>query len=176
MAAQEIAKLTVGSSLSEGSRIGPLISQRQQASVQALLQQGERQGARPVAEASAVPEQGFFVAPQAYAVDEDNALARQEIFGPVLSILTYSDVDDAVRLANATAYGLAAAVWGEEQQAMAVARRIQAGQVDINGARFNALAPFGGYKQSGVGREGGLFGVEEFLQVKSIQINLPNGN
>lgn len=176
LAAQEIAKLTVGSSLAEGSRVGPLISQRQQAGVQALLQEGERQGAQPVAEAGSVPEQGFFVAPRAYAVAEDNPLARQEVFGPVLSILTYSDVDDAVRLANATAYGLAAAVWGEEQQAMAVARRIQAGQVDINGARFNALAPFGGYKQSGVGREGGLFGVEEFLQVKSIQVNLPSGS
>lgn len=176
LVAQEIAKLTVGSSLAEGSRVGPLISQRQQAGVQALLQEGERQGAQPVTEAGAVPAQGFFVAPRAYAVAEDNPLARQEVFGPVLSILTYSDVDDAVRLANTTAYGLAAAVWGEELQAMAVARRIQAGQVDINGARFNALAPFGGYKQSGVGREGGLFGVEEFLQVKSIQVNLPNGS
>lgn len=173
---QEIAKLTVGSSLAEGSRVGPLISQRQQASVQALLQEGEQQGARPISQVGAVPQQGFFVAPRAYAVTEDNTLARNEIFGPVLSVLSYSDVDDAVRLANATAYGLAAAVWGEEQQAMEVARRIHAGQVDINGARFNALAPFGGYKQSGVGREAGLFGMEEFLQVKSIQTNLPKGS
>lgn len=169
---QEIAKLTVGSSLAEGTRVGPLISQRQQANVQAMLQEGEKQGAKPIAKVGAIPDHGFFLAPRAYVVTEDNTLARNEIFGPVLSILTYSDVDDAVRLANATAYGLAAAVWGEEQEAVTVAHRIQAGQVDINGARFNALAPFGGYKQSGVGREGGLLGVEEFLQVKSIQINL----
>ena len=172
---QEMAKLSVGSSLDEASRVGPLISQRQQINVRGLLEQGEEQGATLIAEAGAAPEQGFFVQPRAYAVTESNVLAVNEIFGPVLSVLTYTDVDDAVRLANATAYGLAAAVWGEEGEAVTVARRIRAGQVDINGARFNALAPFGGYKQSGVGREGGLFGVEEFLQVKSIQVNLSSG-
>ncbi|QIL82490.1 aldehyde dehydrogenase family protein [Diaphorobacter sp. HDW4A] len=172
---QEMSKLTVGSSLDDSSRVGPLISKRQQANVHDLLEQGEKQGATLIAEGSAVPEQGFFIKPRAYATTADNTLAFNEIFGPVLSVLTYSDVDDAVRLANATVYGLAAAVWGEDSEAMAVARRIRAGQVDINGARFNALAPFGGYKQSGVGREGGTFGVEEFLQVKSIQVNPPSG-
>lgn len=172
---QELAKLTVGSSLTEGTRVGPLISQQQKDRVLALLQEGEAQGARCIAAVAATPESGFFVAPRAYAVDEGNVLARKEIFGPVLSVLGYADVEDAVRLANATNYGLAAAVWGEESQALAVAHRIRAGQVDVNGARFNPLAPFGGYKQSGIGREAGLFGLEEFLQVKSIQVNLTEG-
>lgn len=168
---QEFAKLSVGSSVVEGSRVGPLISQRQKSNVLALLEEGKTQGAQPIGNAVVTPEQGFYVAPQAFAVTEDNALAWKEIFGPVLSVLTYTDVDDAVRLANASIYGLAAAVWGDEEDARAVARRIRAGQVDINGARFNALAPFGGYKQSGVGRESGAFGLEEFLQIKSIQCN-----
>ncbi|GEQ73825.1 betaine-aldehyde dehydrogenase [Comamonas testosteroni] len=172
---QEMPMLNVGCSLDETSRVGPLISQHQQDNVRGLLDQGEEQGATLIAEGGTVPDHGFFVRPCAYAVTEDNTLAFNEIFGPVLSVLTYQDVDEAVRLANATTYGLAAAVWGEESEAIAVAHRIRAGQVDVNGARFNALAPFGGYKQSGVGREGGAFGVEEFLQVKSIQVNLANG-
>lgn len=172
---QEMAKYSVGSSLDGAVRVGPLISQRQQDGVHRLLEQGEQQGAVLIAAGAEVPEQGFFVQPRAYAVAPSNVLASQEIFGPVLSVLTYSDTQDAVRLANGTAYGLAAAVWGEPDEALAVARSIRAGQVDLNGARFNPLAPFGGYKQSGVGREGGIFGVEEFLQIKSIQVNLPTG-
>ena len=172
---QEMAKLTVGSSVAEGTRVGPLISARQRASAQALVAQGLAQGAQAIVPAGAVPDQGFFVAPQAYAVDAANPLAQQEVFGPVLSVLAYDDVDEAVRLANATPYGLAAAVWGDEEEALAVARRIRAGQVDINGARFNPLAPFGGYKQSGVGREAGAFGLEEFLQVKAIQMKPAQG-
>jgi aldehyde dehydrogenase (NAD+) len=173
---QEMAKLTVGSSVADGTRIGPLISARQRANAQALVEQGLAQGAEPIVAAGEVPGQGFFVAPQAYAVDVDNPLAQQEVFGPVLCVLAYNDVEEAVRLANATPYGLAAAVWGEEAQALAVARRIRAGQVDINGARFNPLAPFGGYKQSGVGREAGAFGLEEFLQIKAIQVNPSQGS
>ena len=97
-------------------------------------------------------------------------IAREEIFGPVLAILTYRDEDDAVRIANDTPYGLAAAVWsGDPVRAERVARKLHAGQVDINGAPFNLLAPFGGSKQSGYGRELGKHGLEEFLTLKSLQ-------
>lgn len=173
LVAQEFAKLTVGDSLADGTRIGPLISRRQLANAQALVAQGVAAGAEAITGAAVLPEHGFFVAPQAYWVGADNPLARQEVFGPVLSVTLYDNVEQAVHIANDTVYGLAAAVWGNPEEALAVARRIRAGQVDINGARFNPLAPFGGYKQSGVGREAGRFGLEEFLQTKSIQINVP---
>jgi len=98
-------------------------------------------------------------------------IAREEIFGPVLSVLSYEDEDDAVSIANGTPYGLAAAVWSADaQRAQALARRLRAGQVDVNGGRFNPLAPFGGFKQSGHGRELGRFGLEEFLELKSLQL------
>jgi betaine-aldehyde dehydrogenase len=96
-------------------------------------------------------------------------IAQEEIFGPVIAVLAYDREDEAVAIANDTIYGLAGGVWsGDPDRALRVARRIRAGQVDVNGARFNYLAPFGGYKQSGVGRELGPFGLEEFLQVKAI--------
>jgi betaine-aldehyde dehydrogenase len=97
-------------------------------------------------------------------------IAREEIFGPVLSIIPYADEQEAVRIANDTEYGLAGGVWsGDEARAMKVARQIKAGQVEVNGGAFNPAAPFGGYKQSGLGREGGAFGLEEFLETKAIQ-------
>jgi acyl-CoA reductase-like NAD-dependent aldehyde dehydrogenase len=98
-------------------------------------------------------------------------IAQEEIFGPVLSIIPFEDEEDAVRIANDTIYGLAAGVWsGDQERAKRVASRIRAGQVDINGGNFNPMAPFGGYKQSGHGRELGKFGLEEFLQTKSLQL------
>jgi betaine-aldehyde dehydrogenase len=98
-------------------------------------------------------------------------IAQEEIFGPVMSILTYTDEDDAVRIANNSVYGLAGAVWSnDEARARRVARRMRTGRVDINGGAFNMLAPFGGYKQSGHGRELGRYGLEEFLEVKSLQL------
>jgi aldehyde dehydrogenase (NAD+) len=97
-------------------------------------------------------------------------IAQEEIFGPVLSILRYEDEEDALRIANGTVYGLAGAVWaGDDEEAVAFARRLETGQVDINGGRFNPRAPFGGYKQSGVGRELGAHGLAEYLQTKSLQ-------
>jgi acyl-CoA reductase-like NAD-dependent aldehyde dehydrogenase len=99
-------------------------------------------------------------------------IAQEEIFGPVLSIIPYDDEDDAVRIANDTIYGLHAGVFGGDQEhATQVARRIQAGQVDINGQSFNPMAPFGGYKQSGHGRELGKYGLEEYLETKSLQMS-----
>ena len=115
--------------------------------------------------------QGYFVSPTVFAdVTPDMTIAQEEIFGPVLSVLRYEDEEDALRIANGTVYGLAGAVWaGDEAEAVAFARRMDTGQVDINGGRFNPLAPFGGYKQSGVGRELGSHGLAEYLQTKSLQ-------
>jgi len=115
---------------------------------------------------------GYFVRPTVFSeVTEDMTIAQEEIFGPVLAIMPYEDEADAVRLANATSYGLAGGVWSaDEERAKRVARQLRTGQVKINGGTFNPLAPFGGYKQSGHGRELGRHGLEEFLTVKSMQL------
>jgi acyl-CoA reductase-like NAD-dependent aldehyde dehydrogenase len=168
---QEMAKLTVGSSLIEGNRIGPLISAKQRERVDALITKGVEEGAVPIASGPLIPRTGFFVSPKAFRVEPANVLANEEIFGPVLCVIPYDDIAHGIRLANETVYGLAGAVWGERNQALDAARKIRSGQVDINGARFNPMAPFGGFKQSGVGREGGHVGLEEFLEHKAIQIN-----
>jgi aldehyde dehydrogenase (NAD+) len=111
------------------------------------------------------------VRPTVFAdVTNDMTIAQEEIFGPVVSIITYTDEEDAVAIANDTVYGLHAGVFGgDKEHASQVARRIQAGQVDVNGQQFNPIAPFGGYKQSGIGREYGRYGLEEFVETKAIQ-------
>lgn len=165
----EFSKLSVGRSLDASHRIGPLVSASQQQHVRELVRAGLTQGATLLATNDTIPDSGFFVPPMALSVQPDNVLAREEIFGPVLSVLTYQSVQEAITLANDTDYGLAAAVWGEHREAMVIAGRIRAGQIDLNGAPFNPLAPFGGYGQSGIGREGGEIGFDEFLEYKSIQ-------
>ncbi|MET9735428.1 aldehyde dehydrogenase family protein [Streptomyces sp. NPDC006458] len=155
-----------------GDRIGPLVNAGQRERVRGYIDQGVAEGARLVAGGGESPhEKGYFVSPTVFAdVTEDMTIAQEEIFGPVLSIIRYEDEDDALRIANGTVYGLAGAVWaGDEAEAVAFARRMDTGQVDINGGRFNPLAPFGGYKQSGVGRELGSHGLAEYLQTKSFQ-------
>ncbi|MEU6909996.1 aldehyde dehydrogenase family protein [Streptomyces coeruleorubidus] len=155
-----------------GERIGPVVNAKQQARVRGYIEEGVSEGARLVAGGPEAPrEKGYFVSPTVFAdVTPDMTIAQEEIFGPVLSILRYDDEEDALRIANGTVYGLAGAVWaGDEAEAVAFARRMETGQVDINGGRFNPLAPFGGYKQSGVGRELGVHGLAEYLQTKSLQ-------
>lgn len=155
-----------------GDRVGPLVSARQRERVRGYIAKGVEEGARLVAGGPEAPlEQGYYVAPTVFAdVDPGMTIAQEEIFGPVVSLIRYEDEDDALRIANGTVYGLAGAVWaGDEAEAVAFARRMDTGQVDINGGRFNPLAPFGGYKQSGVGRELGPHGLSEYLQTKSLQ-------
>ncbi|MEV6795884.1 aldehyde dehydrogenase family protein [Streptomyces sp. NPDC051320] len=155
-----------------GERVGPLVNAKQQARVRGYIEKGVDEGARLVAGGPDAPlERGYFVSPTVFAdVTPEMTIAQEEIFGPVLSILRYEDEDDALRIANGTVYGLAGAVWaGDEAEAVAFARRMDTGQVDINGGRFNPRAPFGGYKQSGVGRELGSHGLAEYLQTKSLQ-------
>ncbi len=168
----EAVELAATAAAKYGSRIGPVVNAKQQARVRGYIEQGVAEGARLVAGGPESPsEQGYFISPTVFAdVTPDMTIAQEEIFGPVLSILRYDDEDEAVRIANGTVYGLAGAVWaGEEAEAVAFARRLETGQVDINGGRFNPRAPFGGYKQSGVGRELGAHGLSEYLQTKSLQ-------
>ncbi|WP_328687278.1 aldehyde dehydrogenase family protein [Streptomyces caniferus] len=155
-----------------GEKVGPLVNAAQRDRVRGCIERGIAEGARVVAGGPEAPAgAGYYVAPTVFAdVTSEMTLAQEEIFGPVLSILRYEDEDDAVRIANDTVYGLAGAVWaGDDAEAVAFARRLDTGQVDINGGRFNPLAPFGGYKQSGVGRELGPHGLSEYLQTKSLQ-------
>ncbi|NNJ06598.1 aldehyde dehydrogenase family protein [Streptomyces sp. PKU-MA01144] len=154
-----------------GDRLGPLVSARQRDRVRGYIEQGVAEGARLVAGGPEAPrETGYYVSPTVFAdVTPDMTIAQEEIFGPVVSLMRYEDEDDALRIANGTVYGLAGAVWGERDEAVAFARRMDTGQVDINGGRFNPLAPFGGYKQSGVGRELGTHGLAEYLHTKSLQ-------
>ncbi|MFD5742015.1 aldehyde dehydrogenase family protein [Streptomyces massasporeus] len=168
----EAVELAAAAAAKYGDRIGPVVNAKQQDRVRGYIEKGVAEGARLVAGGPEAPrEQGYFVAPTVFAdVTPDMTIAQEEIFGPVLSILKYEDEEDALRIANGTVYGLAGAVWaGDEAEAVAFARRMETGQVDINGGRFNPLAPFGGYKQSGVGRELGVHGLAEYLQTKSLQ-------
>ena len=157
------------------STLGPLVSEIQRERVRGYIRTGIQEGAKVIAGGPDTPEgldRGFFVQPTVFSeVTSEMTIAQEEIFGPVLSIMPYEDEEDAVRIANDTLYGLAGGVWSaDEERTKRVARRIRTGQVEINGGAFNPLAPFGGYKQSGHGRELGPFGLEEFLQVKSLQL------
>ncbi|MFE0522677.1 aldehyde dehydrogenase family protein [Streptomyces sp. NPDC058954] len=169
---EEAVELAAGAAAKYGPRIGPVVNAKQLARVRGYIDKGVAEGARLVAGGTEPPrEQGYFVAPTVFAdVTPEMTIAQEEIFGPVLAILPYEDEEDALRIANGTVYGLAGAVWaGDEAEAVAFARRMDTGQVDINGGRFNPRAPFGGYKQSGVGRELGAHGLAEYLQTKSLQ-------
>ncbi|MEW1698788.1 MULTISPECIES: aldehyde dehydrogenase family protein [unclassified Streptomyces] len=154
-----------------GERLGPLVSAKQLERVRGYIEKGLEEGARLVAGGPEAPRgTGYYVSPTVLAdVTPEMTVAQEEIFGPVVSLLRYEDEEEALRIANGTVYGLAGAVWGEPGEAVAFARRMETGQVDINGGRFNPLAPFGGYKQSGVGRELGAHGLAEYLQTKSLQ-------
>jgi betaine-aldehyde dehydrogenase len=173
LAAAAVAKLTLGPSLDENTRLGPLVSAAQRDRVLNFIELGLKEGAELVAGGAQRPaiDKGYFVQPTVLVVQPHHTLAREEIFGPVLVILAYEDEEDAIRIANDTIYGLGGGVWSEDEaHAIRVARRIRTGQVDINGAPFNSNAPFGGYKQSGHGRENGKFGLDEFLEYKSLQL------
>ncbi len=155
--------------------LGPLVSEEQLEQVRGYIRRGSEEGAKLLTGGAEAPEgleNGYFVSPTIFSeVTPQMTIAQEEIFGPVLVLMPYEDEDDAVRIANDSLYGLAGGVWSaDKEHAKRVARRIRTGQVEINGGAFNLLAPFGGYKQSGYGRELGHYGLEEFLQVKSLQL------
>lgn len=163
--------MKVGSPFDEGVQLGPLASSAQRERVQGYIRDGIDDGAKVVIGGRAPRRASTpgFVQPTVFSeVIPNMKIAQEEIFGPVLAILGYED--DAVRIANGVVYGLAGGVWGADQdRAVAVAKRLRTGQVAVNGGAFDPSAPFGGYKQLGVGREYGEFGFEEFLEVKSLQ-------
>jgi acyl-CoA reductase-like NAD-dependent aldehyde dehydrogenase len=173
--AAEVAKgFTVGDPMGD-ARLGPLISEVQRERVRGYINKGIAEGATLLTGGAEAPEgqpKGYFVKPTVFGnVKPEMTIAKEEIFGPVLSIMTYTDEADAVRIANDSVYGLAGTIWSkDEARATRVARRIRAGQIDINGGPFNPMAPFGGFKQSGRGRESGVYGLEEFLEYKSMQL------
>ena len=175
IAAAVTAHYTVGDPFAPDTKLGPLVSDVQRERVRNYIEKGIAEGAKLVtggAEPPAGLERGFFVQPTVFSeVTSEMTIAQEEIFGPVLVIMPYDDEDDAVRIANDSVYGLAGGVWSaDEERAKRVARRIRTGMVEINGGAFNPLAPFGGFKQSGHGREFGKFGLEEFLEIKSLQL------
>jgi acyl-CoA reductase-like NAD-dependent aldehyde dehydrogenase len=174
LAAAAVDKLVVGDPFTAGVHLGPLASAAQRDRVQGYIARGIEEGAKLVAGGPGAPDgidAGFFVRPTVFSeVTPRMTIAQEEIFGPVLSIIAYDDEDDAVGIANGVVYGLAGGVWSADPaHAHSIARRLRAGQVEVNGGAFNPNAPFGGYKQSGIGREYGRFGLEEFLEIKAIQ-------
>ncbi len=175
VAAATAAKLVPGDPLDEATRLGPLASESQLERVRGYIRLGIEEGARLVcggAEPPAGRERGYFVQPTIFGdVAPGMTIAQEEIFGPVLCIIGHDGDDHALEIANGTPYGLAGAVWSSDQQrALAVARRLRAGTVEVNGGAFSTEAPFGGVRQSGYGREFGRYGIEEFLTPKSLQL------
>ncbi|HWE65971.1 MAG TPA: aldehyde dehydrogenase family protein [Acidimicrobiales bacterium] len=157
------------------STLGPIVNAAQYERVLGFIRSAIDEGATLVCGGPDRPDgldRGYFVSPTVFShVTPDMTIAQQEIFGPVLSILGYTDEDDAVRIANDSQYGLSGAVWaGSDEEAVRVARRLRTGQVQINSGVFNGFAPFGGFKKSGIGREGGVYGLLEFSEVKSLQL------
>lgn len=170
--------LTVGDALDEVTRLGPLISAAQLERVRTHIAKGIADGAQLITGGAEPPTgvgAGFFVRPTVFTTtDPKIGIAQEEVFGPVLTILGYADEADAVRIANDTPYGLGGAVWGAtDADALTVARQLSTGQINVNGGPFNMLAPFGGFKQSGYGREGGQYGVDEFLEYKALHLKMP---
>jgi aldehyde dehydrogenase (NAD+) len=159
----------------DGARLGPLSSQAQVERVTGYIQKGIDEGAKLVVGGPERPEgfeEGYYVRPTVFSdVSNDMTIAQEEIFGPVLSIIAYEDEDQAARIANDSVYGLSGGVWAADaERAQAFARRIRTGQIEVNGGAFNPNAPFGGYKNSGYGREYGHHGFEEFLEIKAMQL------
>lgn len=179
LAVETAERFTPGDPFSEGTRLGPLASAAQRDRVLGFIRTGLSEGAELLCgglEPPAELARGYFVRPTVLGnVNPGATVAQEEIFGPVLCLMRYRDEDEAVAIANGTPYGLAASVWAAtDERALQVARRIRAGQVEVNGAGFNLFAPFGGFKQSGRGREMGRWGLEEFLEYKSFQLR-PSG-
>ena len=175
LAVGALASLSMGDPLSDDNFLGPLVSASQKSTVQDYIRTGIDEGARLVAGGPDDPEgydTGFYVQPTIFAdVDNSMVIAQEEIFGPVLCIIPVDSDDEAIAVANDSPFGLSGAVWADtDDRAVDAARRLQTGQVMVNGGRFNPLAPFGGYKTSGNGRELGRSGLDEFLETKAIQL------
>jgi aldehyde dehydrogenase (NAD+) len=178
LAKQAAERFRLGPALAEGTMLGPLVSARQRERVWEYIRRGIEEGAELVCGGAEPPDglgDGFFVRPTVLATQDAFAtIAQEEIFGPVLTVLPHDGDEDAIRIANATPYGLAGGVWSaSDERAMKIAKRMRAGQIDLNGAAWNPAAPFGGFGDSGLGREAGVYGLEEFLEYKAVQLRAP---
>lgn len=175
LAVQAVAAYAPGDPTAEATRLGPMVTAAQRDRVLGYIRRGIEEGARLVTGSAERPKElpvGFYVQPTVFSdVDPEATIAQEEIFGPVLSIIPYDSPEEAVAIANGTIYGIAGAVWSNDpERAKDTARALRATQIEVNGGKFNSAAPFGGFKQSGHGREGGAFGIEEFLEIKSLQL------
>ncbi|MGX7092192.1 aldehyde dehydrogenase family protein [Hutsoniella sourekii] len=166
---EKVESLKVGDPFEEGTDVGPLVSGKQRQTVLDYVAKGVEEGAKLLVGGKAIEGKGYFIQPTVFTeVSNDMTIAQEEIFGPVLSIITYRDVEEAIALANDSEYGLSGAVVGPEEEAVSVARQIRTGNVIVNGAKVDPHAPFGGYKVSGLGREKGQYGIEDYLEIKAI--------
>ncbi|MEM7466559.1 MAG: aldehyde dehydrogenase family protein [Pseudomonadota bacterium] len=175
LAKKNAERFTLGDPMSEEAKLGPLVSDVQRDRVRGFIEKGIEEGARVVIGGPETPEgleQGYYVKPTIFAdVNNDMTIAREEIFGPVMCIIPYDDEEEAIQIANDTIYGLGGQVWaGDQERAVRVAKQLRTGQISVNGGQYNPHAPFGGYKQSGLGREAGVYGLEEFIELKALQL------
>ena len=173
IAERHAKSVKVGNPAEDGGHIGPLVSEAQFNKVQGLIDVAIKEGARLIAGGPGRPEgfnRGYYVRPTVFAdVSNDMTIAREEVFGPVLTMIPFESEEEAIRIANDTPYGLASYVQtGDAERARRVSRQLRAGMVQVNGASRAPGSPFGGYKQSGIGREGGKYGLEDFLEIKAV--------
>jgi acyl-CoA reductase-like NAD-dependent aldehyde dehydrogenase len=168
------ANLVVGDALDPGTQIGPMVSERQRGRVESYIAKGKAEGARITTGGSRPEGRGFFVSPTIFAdVDNGMAIAQEEVFGPVLAVIPFDDEEEAVRLANDSEYGLGAGVYtADARRAFRIARRLRAGIVGVNGFQLEPHVPFGGFKQSGLGREGGQSAFESYTELKTVLMPL----
>lgn len=161
--------IKVGNPADEAVRVGPMVSKDQYETVLEYLEKGKKEGAKVLVGGNAIEGKGFFIEPTVFTnVTNDMTIAREEIFGPVLTVLTYETVEEAIEIANDSPYGLSGAVVGPQEEAIKVARALRTGNVTVNQGARNASAPFGGYKESGVGRENGVYAIEDYVELKAI--------
>lgn len=161
--------VVIGDPANDDTMVGPMVSQNQRQTVLDYIEKGKAEGAEILVGGNKIEGKGFYVEPTVFVnVTNDMAIAREEIFGPVLTVLTYETVEEAIEIANDSPYGLSGAVVGPVDEAEKVARQLRTGNVYVNDGARNPRAPFGGYKQSGIGRENGIYGVEDYLEIKTI--------
>lgn len=161
--------VVIGDPSNDDTVVGPMVSQNQRQTVLDYIEKGKAEGAEILVGGNKIEGKGFYVEPTVFVnVTNDMAIAREEIFGPVLTVLTYETVEEAIEIANDSPYGLSGAVVGPVDEAEKVARQLRTGNVYVNDGARNPRAPFGGYKQSGIGRENGIYGVEDYLEIKTI--------